>query len=73
MKDLSGKGGNIMPRSPEDMSDLMVELSIALGELAQNMSNLAVALENDYLQQTSPETELTRQSAAEAIDKARTR
>jgi hypothetical protein len=62
-----------MPHNPEDMSYLMIELSIALRELAQNMSNLAVALENDYLQQSSPATDSTRQSALEVIDKAKAR
>jgi hypothetical protein len=62
-----------MPHNPEDMSYLMIELSIALRELAQNMSNLAVALENDYLQQTSPIADAMRQSALEAIDKAKAR
>jgi hypothetical protein len=62
-----------MPRNPEDMSYLMIELSIALRELAHNMSNLAVVLENDYMQQSSPLVEATRQSAAEVIDKAKAR
>jgi hypothetical protein len=62
-----------MPHNPEDMSYLMIELSLALRELAHNMSNLAVALENDYLQQASPLNEATRQSAEEVIDKAKAR
>jgi hypothetical protein len=62
-----------MPHNPEDMSYLMIELSLALRELAHNMSNLAVALENDYLQQASPLNEATRQSAVEVIDKAKAR
>jgi hypothetical protein len=62
-----------MPHNPEDMSYLMIELSIALRELAHNMSNLAVALENDYLQQSSPLIDATRQSATEVIDKAKAR
>jgi hypothetical protein len=62
-----------MPHNPEDMSYLMIELSLALRELAHNMSNLAVALENDYLQQASPLNEATRQSAVEIIDKAKAR
>lgn len=63
--------GNNMPLDPENMSDLMVELSLALRDLAHNMSNLAVALENDFLEQTSPQAEAMRASAAEIIDKAR--
>jgi hypothetical protein len=62
-----------MPHSPDDMSNLMNELSLALGELARNMSDLATALENDYLQQASPQRDATLQSAAEAIGKARAR
>ncbi|RXZ32406.1 hypothetical protein D9O50_16785 [Oxalobacteraceae bacterium CAVE-383] len=62
-----------MPHNPEDMSYLMIELSIALRELAHNMSNLAVALENDYLEQASPATDAMRQSAIEVIDKAKAR
>jgi hypothetical protein len=65
--------GAVMPHNPEDMSYLMIELSLALRELAHNMSNLAVALENDYLQQASPLNEATRQSAVEIIDKAKAR
>ena len=60
-----------MPHNPEDMSSLMTELSLALRELAHNMSNLAVALENDYLQQSTPASEATRLSAALIIDKAK--
>jgi hypothetical protein len=37
------------------------------------MSDLATALENDYLQQASPQRDATLQSAAEAIGKARAR
>ncbi|MDB5992386.1 MAG: hypothetical protein JWQ10_3789 [Herbaspirillum sp.] len=62
-----------MPHNPEDMSYLMIELSLALRELAHNMSNLAVALENDYLQQASPLNEASLQSAVEVIDKAKSR
>jgi hypothetical protein len=65
--------GAVMPHNPEDMSYLMIELSLALRELAHNMSDLAVALENDYLQQASPLNEATRQSAEEVIDKAKAR
>ena len=65
--------GAVMPRNPEDMSYLMIELSLALHELAHNMSNLAVALENDYLQQASPLNEAALQSATEVIDKAKAR
>lgn len=61
-----------MPHDPDDMSYLMMELSLALRELAQNMSNLAGALENDYLQQT-PLADATRQSAVDAIEKAKAR
>ena len=64
--------GAVMPHNPEDMSYLMIELSLALRELAHNMSNLAVALENDYLQQASV-NEATLQSAVEVIDKAKAR
>lgn len=62
-----------MPHNSEDMSHLMIELSLALRELANNMSNLAVALENDYLEQASPAIDAMRQSAIEVIDKARAR
>ena len=62
-----------MPHNPEDMSYLMIELSLALRELANNMSNLAIALENDYLEQASPSVDAMRQSAVEVIDKAKAR
>jgi hypothetical protein len=62
-----------MPSTPEDMSHLLIELSLALNELAQNMSNLSVALENVHLEQASPLRDSTLQSAAEVIDKAKTR
>jgi primosomal protein N'' len=65
--------GIVMTPKPEDMSHLMMELSTALRELAHNMSNLAAALENDYLQQPSPLREATLLSAIEAIDKAKAR
>ena len=65
--------GAIMPHNPEDMSYLMIELSLALRELADNMSNLAVALENDYLQQSSPLNEAILQSAVAIIEKAKAR
>jgi hypothetical protein len=65
--------GATMPHNPEDMSDLMIELSIALSELAQNMSNLAAALENDYLQQPSPMNDAALRSAVVIIDKAKAR
>jgi hypothetical protein len=65
--------GAVMPHNPEEMSYLMIELSLALQELAHNMSNLAVALENDYLQQASPLNEAALQSATEVIDKAKAR
>jgi len=65
--------GAIMPRNPDDMSYLMIELSLALRELADNMSNLAIALENDYLQQTSPLNEAILQSAVAIIEKAKAR
>lgn len=62
-----------MPHDSEDMSHLMIELSLALRELANNMSNLAVALENDYLEQASPSVDAMRQSAIDIIDRAKAR
>ncbi len=62
-----------MNRRPEDMSDLMTELSLALKALAVNMSDLAAALENDYLAQSTLENDCTRQKAVEVIEKARLR
>lgn len=62
-----------MNRRPEDMSDLMTELSLALKALAINMSDLAAALENDYMAQSSLDTDGTRQKAMEVIEKARLR
>lgn len=62
-----------MNRRPEHMSDLMTELSLALKALAVNMSDLAAALENDYMAQSTLDNDGTHQKAMEVIEKARLR
>ena len=44
-----------MENSPKTMSSLMCELSVALADLAEKMSNLAINLENHYLDSDAEE------------------
>ena len=61
-----------MAQSPKSVSALMCELSIALAELSEKMSNLSMTLENHYLESDSPESAAMLEAARETIDKART-
>lgn len=60
-----------MDQSPKNISSLMCELSIALAELSQKMSNLAVTLENHYLESDAPEPAAMLEEARNMIEKAR--
>ena len=52
-----------MTQSPKNISALMCELSVALAELSEKMSNLSVTLENSYLESNAPETAATLEAA----------
>lgn len=56
---------------PKNISALMCELSVALAELSEKMSNLSVTLENHYLDSNAPEPSAMLVAARETIDKAR--
>ncbi|BEV16558.1 hypothetical protein HBDW_33460 [Herbaspirillum sp. DW155] len=56
---------------PKNISALMCELSVALAELSEKMSNLSVTLENSFLESDAPETAALMEAARETIDKAR--
>lgn len=56
---------------PKNISALMCELSVALAELSEKMSNLSVTLENSYLESDAPEPSALMEAARETIDKAR--
>jgi len=60
-----------MAQSPKTLSSLMCELSIALSDLAEKMSNLAISLENHYLDSDSEEPVAMMEAARSTIDKAR--
>ncbi|WDZ97541.1 hypothetical protein Herbaro_07045 [Herbaspirillum sp. WKF16] len=60
-----------MAQSPKNISALMCELSIALAELSEKMSNLSVTLENHYLDSNAPEPTAMLEAARETIEKAR--
>ncbi|WP_075259086.1 hypothetical protein [Herbaspirillum camelliae] len=60
-----------MTQSPKNMSALMCELSVALAELSEKMSNLSVTLENSYLESNAPEPAAMLEAARETIEKAR--
>ncbi|NUU03640.1 hypothetical protein [Herbaspirillum robiniae] len=60
-----------MAQSPKNISALMCELSVALAELSEKMSNLAITLENHYLDSNAPESTATMEAARETIEKAR--
>ena len=60
-----------MSQSPKNISSLMCELSVALAELSEKMSNLALTLENNYLESDSPEPTAMLEAARTTIEKAR--
>ncbi|EOA02166.1 hypothetical protein HBH1_03299 [Herbaspirillum sp. BH-1] len=60
-----------MTQSPKNISALMCELSVALAELSEKMSNLSVTLENSYLESNAPEPAALMEAARETIAKAR--
>jgi hypothetical protein len=60
-----------MALPPKSMSGLMCELSVALADLAEKMSNLAVNLENQYLDSDGDEPAALMQAARSMIEKAK--
>ncbi len=60
-----------MANSPKTMSSLMCELSVALADLAEKMSNLAINLENQYLDSDAEEPAALMDAARSTIEKAR--
>ncbi|WP_039784795.1 hypothetical protein [Herbaspirillum huttiense] len=60
-----------MTQSPKNISALMCELSVALAELSEKMSNLSVTLENSYLESNAPEPAALMEAGRETIEKAR--
>jgi len=60
-----------MTQSPKNISALMCELSVALAELSEKMSNLSVTLENSDLESNAPEPAALMEAARETIEKAR--
>lgn len=60
-----------MADSPKNISGLMCELSVALADLAEKMSNLAVSLENQYLDSDADEPVAMLEAARSTIEKAR--
>lgn len=60
-----------MANSPKNISSLMCELSVALADLAENMSNLAIILENQYLDSNADEPVALMEAARSTIEKAR--
>ncbi|MCW5300074.1 MULTISPECIES: hypothetical protein [Herbaspirillum] len=60
-----------MANSPKTMSSLMCELSVALADLAEKMSNLAINLENQYLDSDAEEPAALMEAARSTIEKAR--
>jgi hypothetical protein len=53
------------------MSGLMCELSVALADLAEKMSNLAINLENQYLDSDAEESAALMEAARSTIEKAK--
>ena len=60
-----------MANSPKVISGLMCELSIALADLSEKMSNLSISLENRYLESDSEEPLALLEAARLTIEKAR--
>lgn len=60
-----------MADSSKNISGLMCELSVALADLAEKMSNLAVSLENQYLDSDAEEPAAMLEAARTTIEKAR--
>jgi len=61
-----------MTNPPKTISSLMCELSVALADLAEKMSNLAVNLENQYLDSDCEEPLAMMEAARSTIEKAKT-
>ncbi|EJL87909.1 hypothetical protein PMI16_02796 [Herbaspirillum sp. CF444] len=60
-----------MANSPKNISSLMCELSVALADLAEKMSNLAISLENQYLDSDAEEPVAMLEAARSTIEKAK--
>jgi len=60
-----------MANSPKNISNLMCELSVALADLAEKMSNLAINLENQYLDSDADEPVALMEAARSTIEKAK--
>ncbi|ASU38123.1 hypothetical protein hmeg3_07295 [Herbaspirillum sp. meg3] len=60
-----------MANSPKNISSLMCELSVALADLAEKMSNLAINLENQYLDSDAEEPVALMEAARSTIEKAK--
>ncbi|EJN08619.1 hypothetical protein [Herbaspirillum sp. YR522] len=60
-----------MTQPPKNISALMCELSVALADLSEKMSNLSVTLENHYLESGAAEPVAMLEAARETIEKAR--
>ncbi|WP_034293948.1 hypothetical protein [Herbaspirillum sp. RV1423] len=60
-----------MADSPKNISSLMCELSVALADLAEKMSNLAINLENQYLDSDAEEPVAMKEAARSTIEKAK--
>lgn len=60
-----------MANSPKNISGLMCELSVALADLAEKMSNLAINLENQYLDSDAEESLALMEAARSTIEKAK--
>jgi len=61
-----------MTNPPKTISGLMCELSIALADLAEKMNNLAINLENQYLDSDCEEPLAMMEAARSTIEKAKT-
>ena len=60
-----------MANPPKSISGLMCELSIALADLAEKMSNLSISLENQYLDSDCEEPQAMMEAARSTIEKAK--
>lgn len=60
-----------MAQPSRNMSELMCELSVALADLSEKMGDLAVILENHYLDSNATEPAALKEAAKETIEKAR--
>lgn len=60
-----------MTQPAKNISALMCELSVALADLSEKMSNLSITLENHYLDSDAAEPVAMLEVARETIEKAR--